>query len=447
MAIRIVVKVARFCQNRARPRLGKAGPLSEHRFITNMQTTPKSLRLTIAILGRMNVGKSSLLNYIVGQDVAITAPIPGTTTDVVEKPMELPPLGPVLFLDTAGLDDTTALGEQRVARTVRAFDRADIAILLLESGVLGPVEDELLTRAAARKLPIVAVVGKCDQQTPADTWLEMVRKCTPQVLQVSTINTAGREAFRAALRQALLALCPDDFIQPPPLIGDLVKPGGLVVLVVPIDLQAPKGRLILPQVQTLRDALDHDAAALVVKERELAHMLRQFAVPPDLVICDSQAVQKVVADTPESVPCTTFSILFARLKGDLQRLAEGAAAVDRLRSGDTVLMAESCSHHALEDDIGRVKIPRWLRQYTGATLQVDTTAGRDFPTDLSKYKLVVQCGGCMVTRREVLSRIQQAQAAGVPITNYGLCIAQTQGVLQRVLAPFPAALEAYKAQG
>jgi [FeFe] hydrogenase H-cluster maturation GTPase HydF len=412
-----------------------------------MQTTPKSLRLTIAILGRTNVGKSSLLNYIAGQDVAITAPLPGTTTDVVEKPMELLPLGPVLFLDTAGLDDTTALGGQRVERTARAFDRADLALLVLEPNQFGPVEEQLLARARQRKLPVIAVVGKCDLQAPAAGWLERIRQTTSQVLTVSTINAAGRgverNAFRAAFIQALIACCPDDFLRPPSLAGDLVPPGGLAVLVVPIDLEAPKGRLILPQVQTIRDVLDHDAAALVVKERELAPMLRRLTQPPDIVICDSQAVLKVVADTPLSVPCTTFSILFARLKGDLQRLAEGAAAVDCLQSGDAVLVAESCSHHALEDDIGRVKIPRWLRQYTGAALQIETVAGRDFPADLSAYKLVVQCGGCMVTRREVLSRIQQAQAAGVPITNYGLCIAQTQGVLPRVLASFPAALEAY----
>jgi [FeFe] hydrogenase H-cluster maturation GTPase HydF len=258
---------------------------------------------------------------------------------------------------------------------------------------------------------------------------------------------AGREAFLIGLRQALLAVCPDDFLRPPPLIGDLVPPGGLAVLVVPIDTGAPQGRLILPQVQTIRDALDHDAAALVVKDRDLAHVLGRLTTPPDLVVCDSQVVQKMVADLPLAVPCTTFSILFARLKGDLPRLAAGAAAVDRLRSGDRVLIAESCSHHAREDDIGRVKIPRWLRQYTGVALQVDTLAGRDFAADLSPYKLVIQCGGCMVTRREVLHRMQQAQAAGVPITNYGVCIAQTQGVLRRVLSPFPAALQACESSG
>ena len=402
------------------------------------------MRLTIAILGRTNVGKSSLLNYLAGQDVAITAPEPGTTTDVVEKAMELQPLGPVLFLDTAGLDDRSALGNKRIVRTTKAFERADIGLLVLEAGVFGPDEEQLLARAKERKLPVIAVVGKCDLAAPAAPWLEKVRSVMPQVLMVSTTNAAGREAFWSVLRQALLAVCPDDFLQPPPLIGDLVRPGGLAVLVVPIDLQAPKGRLILPQVQTIRDALDNDAAALVVKERELAPMLRRFPQPPDIVICDSQVVQKVVADTPSAVPCTTFSILFARLKGDLQRLAAGAAAVDRLRSGDAVLMAEACSHHALEDDIGRVKIPRWLRQYTGAALTIDTTTGRDFPADLSKYRLIVQCGGCMITRRETLNRIQQAQVAGVAITNYGLCIAQTQGVLRRVLSPFPAALDAYE---
>ena len=362
--------------------------------------------------------------------------------------MELLPLGPALFLDTAGVDDNSALGAKRMARTDKAFARADVALLLLEPNQLGPIEEQLLAYARARKLPVIVVVGKCDLQAPAAAWLERIRQTTLQVLTVSTINAAGRgverEAFQAALIQALTAVCPDDWLEPPPLVGDLVKPGGVAVLVVPIDLQAPKGRLILPQVQTIRDALDNDAAVLVVKERELAHLLRRLDGPPDIVICDSQVVQKVVADTPESVRCTTFSILFARRKGDLQRLAEGAAAVERLRSGDKVLIAEACTHHDLEDDIGRVKIPRWLRQYTGAALTVETTAGCDFPPDLSKYRLVVQCGGCMVNRREVLGRIAAAQAAGVAITNYGLCIAQTQGVLQRVLAPFPAALDAYR---
>ena len=260
----------------------------------------------------------------------------------------------------------------------------------------------------------------------------------------SSTDVGARERVVNELKSALLRVCPDEFVEPPPLVSDLVRAGGILLLIVPIDLQAPKGRLILPQVSTIRDALDADAATVVVKERETAHMLGLLNQKPDLVVCDSQVVLKMTADTPTDVPCTTFSILFARLKGDLGKLAAGAAAVDSLRAGARVLIAESCSHHAAEDDIGRVKIPRWLRQYTGLPLEIDVYAGRDFPKNLSSYDLVVQCGGCMHNRREVLSRIAACEAAGVPMTNYGLCISQTQGVLERVLSPFPAALDAYR---
>jgi [FeFe] hydrogenase H-cluster maturation GTPase HydF len=231
---------------------------------------------------------------------------------------------------------------------------------------------------------------------------------------------------------------------PATLVGDLVPAGGLAVLIVPIDLQAPKGRLILPQVQTLRDLLDNDAGGLVVKEREYAELLRRLPQPPDLVICDSQVVLKMVADTPPTVPCTTFSILFARFKGDLIEAARGAAAVHRLRPGDRVLIAEACSHHALEDDIGRVKIPRWIRQVAGPEVRVEGMAGRDYPEDLASYQLIVHCGGCMLNRREMMTRTGRAVEAAVPITNYGLCIAALQGVVERVLSPFPAALDAYQ---
>jgi [FeFe] hydrogenase H-cluster maturation GTPase HydF len=257
------------------------------------------------------------------------------------------------------------------------------------------------------------------------------------------VHPAGREQLLGALKALLLAVAPDDVLRPPPLVGDLLPAGGVAVLVVPIDLQAPKGRLILPQVQAIRDALDHDATAVVVKEREYAHALQLLRRTPDLVVCDSQVVLKMVADTPRPVPCTTFSILFARAKGDLRTFARGAAAIDRLASGDRVLIAESCSHHALEDDIGRVKIPRWLRQYTGVELDFDVRSGRDFPESLRDYRLVVQCGGCMTNRRDILCRLQAAEDEGVAITNYGLCIAAAQGVLDRVLSPFPAAAMAY----
>ncbi len=398
-----------------------------------MQTAPKSLRLHIALFGRTNVGKSSFLNLVAGQEVSIVSEQAGTTTDVVEKPMELLPIGPVVFLDTAGIDDTTALGEKRIGKTEKVFDRADVILLLHEGDHVGEYERRVETKAEEKRIPVVKVANKADLAPPSN----------PSFLRCNATDVTSRDQVLAALKSELLRVCPDEFIMPPPLVGDLVRPGGLAVLVVPIDLQAPKGRLILPQVSTIRDALDNDAATLVCKEREYAHMLSLLNQPPDVVICDSQMVLKMVADTPAGIPCTTFSILFARVRGDLRKFAMGAAAIERLEPGDKILVAESCSHHALEDDIGRVKIPRWLRQYVGIDLRIDTVAGRDFPENLSEYKLVVQCGGCMQNRREVLSRIGKCEAVGVPITNYGLCIAHTQGVLKRVLSPFPAALDAY----
>lgn len=409
-----------------------------------MLTTPKSMRLHIALFGRTNVGKSTLLNAIAGQDVAITSPHPGTTTDVVEKPMELLPLGPVVFLDTAGLGDESELGKARVERTRRVLDRADVVVLVCEPGIFSQHEEAVVAAARARKLPVLVVVNKTDVATPAEDYVKRLRGLADGVLLCAATAPGDRERLLNELKVLLQTVLSDEFRNPPPLVGDLLPAAGLAVLIVPIDLQAPRGRLILPQVQTIRDALDSDAAALVVKEREYAYMLTLLTRPPDLVVCDSQVVLKMVADTPDSVPCTTFSILFARLKGDLQALARGAAAIDRLRSGDRVLIAESCSHHALEDDIGRVKIPRWLRQYTGADLAFESCAGRDFPANLGDFNLVVQCGGCMNNRAEMLSRLQRCAGAGVPITNYGLCIAQTQGVLRRALSPFPAALDAYR---
>ncbi len=399
-----------------------------------MEKTPKSLRLHIALFGRTNVGKSSFLNLVAGQEVAIVSSQPGTTTDVVEKTMELLPIGPVVFLDTAGLDDTTALGEKRIGKTEKVFDRADVIVLLHEGDQTTEFEQSVEAKAESKKIPLIKIYNKSDLYDLSDR----------SVLLVNSSNLNSREKVLAALKAELLNVCPDEFITPPPLMGDLVKPGGLAMLIVPIDLQAPKGRLILPQVSTIRDALDNDAASLVCKEREYAHMLSILKQKPDVAICDSQMVLKMVADTPPDIPCTTFSILFARLKGDLRKFAMGAAAIDQLEPGDKVLIAESCSHHALEDDIGRVKIPRWLRQYVGVDVQIDVYSGRDFPDNLSEYKLAVQCGGCMQNRREVLSRIEKCESAGVPITNYGMCIAQTQGVLKRVLSPFPAALLAYE---
>lgn len=408
-----------------------------------MDATPKGNRLHIALLGRTNVGKSSILNMITGQDIAITSPVAGTTTDVVEKAMELLPLGPVLFLDTAGLDDVSKLSSLRLKKTEKIFDRADVAILVTEPDFWGTYEEEVLAEMNRRKTPVIVAINKIDLHRPSGQFLRNVQAKTLHIIPVSTIDAQKRDSFLDTLKRQLLEIVPNDFVQPPPLVGDLMPPGGLAVLVVPIDLQAPKGRLILPQVQTIRDALDNDAAVVIVKDRELPATLSLLKRMPDVVVCDSQAVLKVSADVSPEIPLTTFSILFARQKGDLVTAAEGAAHIEALQSGDRVLIAEACSHHPLQDDIGRVKIPRWLKQYVGGDIQTDVSAGRNYPDNLQDYKLIIHCGACMLTRREMLSRMQQAREAGVPITNYGLAISFTQGIVRRTLSPFPSALLAF----
>jgi len=409
------------------------------------EPAPKGLRLHIALFGRRNVGKSSLLNALTRQQVSIVSPVPGTTTDPVEKPMELLPLGPVLFIDTAGIDDEGVLGALRVAKTRKVLDRADIAILVAEAGSWGRFEDEILEELQTRKIPAIAVFNKADLAPSASSTGSdlLVRMANQKIRLVRTSALAGQGI--ADLRQALLDSAPPDFIDNPAILGDLVGPGEMAVLVVPIDKEAPKGRLILPQVQAIRDLLDSDAFCLVVKERELRTALDRLSVPPKLVVTDSQAFLKVAADTPRTVPLTSFSILMARFKGDLLTQVQGALAIDRLRSGDRVLVAEACSHHPIGEDIGRVKIPRWLTQYVGGKLDVHHVQGRDFPDDLSPYKLVIHCGACVWNRREMLSRILRCRQANVPITNYGLTIAYSLGIFERALEPFPAARELYAA--
>jgi [FeFe] hydrogenase H-cluster maturation GTPase HydF len=406
-----------------------------------MSTAPKGLRLHIGFFGRRNVGKSSLLNAITRQQVSIVSEVAGTTTDPVEKPMELLPLGPVLFIDTAGIDEEGSLGLLRVEKTRKAFERTEIAVLVAEAGVWGAFEEGLLSDFAARKTPIVVVFNKCDVAPPDADLVERLRAEKLHVVLASAIGGQGL----TQLREALLDLAPPDFIDSPAIAGDLVGAGELAVLVVPIDKEAPKGRLILPQVQTIRDLLDSDAMCMVVKERELRSALERLKTPPKLVVTDSQAFLKVAADTPPEVPLTSFSILMARFKGDLAAQVEGTLAVEKLRSGDRVLIAEGCTHHPIGEDIGRVKIPRWLTQYTGVKLDFVPMQGRDFPEDLASYKLVIHCGACMWNRRQMLSRILQCQQAGVPITNYGLTIAYSLGIFARALEPFPAALMRYRA--
>ena len=402
-----------------------------------MQRTPRGNRLHIGLFGRRNVGKSSLLNGLTRQDVSIVSAVAGTTTDPVEKPMELLPLGPVLFIDTAGIDDTGALGELRAAKTRTVIERADLAVLVCGRGEWGEFEDLLLDEFRARQTPVIVVCNQSDLGLPTPALRERLRAADIPLVQ--TVATAGDGLLD--LREALIRTAPPELLNPPSLAGDLVPPGELAILVVPIDMEAPKGRLILPQVQTIRDLLDGDAYCLVVKERELRGALERLNRPPALVVTDSQAFLKVAADTPREVKLTSFSILFARHKGDLVELVRGALAIDRLRPGDRVLICEACTHHPIGDDIGRVKLPRWLRQYVGGDLEFQHYQGHDFPSDLTGVDLVVHCGACVQNRREMLSRILRCRRAGIPITNYGLTIAYTLGIFPRALEPFPAALE------
>jgi [FeFe] hydrogenase H-cluster maturation GTPase HydF len=406
-----------------------------------MQSTPKGMRLHIGLFGRRNVGKSSILNAVTRQLTSIVSDTAGTTTDPVEKPMEMLPIGPVLFIDTAGIDDIGALGAKRVERTRQAIDRTDLAVIVAAEGEWGRFEEALATDFQQRKIPMLVVFNKADIARPGDG-----QRADLAVRQIPFIEVSATAAddCRHRLREALIQILPEDYLQATAIAGDLVNPGDIVILVVPIDLEAPKGRLILPQVQTIRDLLDHDACCMVVKERELREAINRLRTPPALVITDSQAFLKVAADTPDNVRLTSFSILFARLKGDLNTFAQGAMAIDRLQSGDRILIAEACTHHQIGDDIGRVKIPRWLTQYVGGKLQVDHIQGCDFPDDLSTYRLVIHCGSCTFNRRHLLSRIEKCTAAGVPVTNYGLAIAKSLGIIERALSPFPGALEAYR---
>ena len=387
--------------------------------------TLKSMRLQIGVFGRTNVGKSSLLNRITNQEISIVSEIAGTTTDVVEKSMELLPVGPVTFLDTAGLDDNTELGEKRIEKTMKIVNRIDVAVIVCDYNGLDEYEKELISKFDELKIPYLIVENKCDiKKSEIEDFKNVL---------YTSVKDDERLVFR--FKEALVKLLPDDFVNSPKIAGDLVPAGSTVILVIPIDKEAPKGRIILPQVQTIRDLLDSDCMSYVVKETELKQALENLKTPPALVVTDSQAFKQVSEIVPESVPLTSFSILFARLKGDLNEFIKGAEAIENLKDGDMVLILESCTHHAIEDDIGRVKIPNLLRRKTGKNLIIHNYAGHDFP-DVKDYKLIIHCGACMTNRREVLSRILIANQSGVPITNYGIVISYCLGILPRAVKIF-----------
>jgi len=390
-----------------------------------MNDTPSGERTHIGFFGRRNAGKSSVVNAVTGQNLSIVSDTKGTTTDPVYKAMELLPLGPVVIIDTPGIDDVGALGEERVRRTKQVLNKTDIAVVIVDGTEgLAQADEEVLSLIRSKGLPHLIVYNKADLSTkPA--------QADDNAVHVSALTGDGIHE----LKEKLARLKPAD--AEAPIVSDLIDRGNMVVLVVPIDSAAPKGRLILPQQQTIREILDSNSAAIVVKEDELPHTLSCFTKKPSLVITDSQVFGRVSADTPDDIRLTSFSILMARHKGLLESAVRGVTAVDKLKDGDKVLIAEGCTHHRQCDDIGTVKIPRWLKEYTGKDISIETSSGRDFPEDLSPYALVIHCGGCMLNGREVGYRMKTAADQAVPITNYGIAIAYMKGILRRSLSVFP----------
>jgi len=395
-----------------------------------MTSAPKGLRLHIGIFGRRNVGKSSVLNALVRQQVSIVSDVPGTTTDPVEKTMEFKPIGAVVFIDTAGMDDCGTLGKLRVANTIKVIDRTELAMLVADSWT--DYEKKLINLFRKKKIPCVIVANKSDLGGNHTIAKQAETFGCEFIASVSARDLAGFDK----LREAIIRATPQEFLEQTTPMAGLVRPDDIVVLVTPIDLEAPKGRLIVPQVQVLRDLLDHNACGLVVKENTLALALANLKNKPKLVVIDSQVFKKVANLVAPDILLTSFSIIYARFKGDLAEMVSGAKTIRALADGDKILIAEACSHHPVEDDIGRVKIPRWLLDYTKRKLEIKVVAGHDYPDDLSTYKLVIHCGGCVFNRREILTRIEKARQAGVPITNYGLAIALLHGIFERALKPF-----------
>lgn len=399
-----------------------------------MNKVADSNRPHISVVGRRNVGKSSLVNALLGQDLSIVSDVAGTTTDPVKKALELLPYGPVVLVDTAGIDDEGELGRQRISKTIKILSSSDFALVVVDAReTLQSKELELFAYLDKLQINYVVAVNKIEFGVNPRL-LEELKELRITHFEVSCKEKAGIDE----LKRKMIRLLPSD--NEPPLVSDIVSQGDVIVLVVPIDLGAPKGRLIMPQVQTIREALDEDTIVVVCKDKELRSTLDNLKNYPDLVITDSQAIMRVAADVPEKVKLTTFSILMARHKGELPIFVRGLRRVEELQNGDKVLVAEACSHHAQEDDIGTVKIPRWLRNHTRKDLQIDVIHGHDFPDNLSDYKLIVHCGGCMLTRRAMQTRINEAKLMDVPIVNYGVLISYMHGAVPRALLPFEEAI-------
>jgi [FeFe] hydrogenase H-cluster maturation GTPase HydF len=388
----------------------------------------------IGIYGRRNSGKSSLINCLAGQDIAIVSEQAGTTTDPVKKSFEITGFGPVILVDTAGIDDSGDLGQKRVDRTMRTLQIIDLALLVITENSWGEYEDNLIGKFRSQDVPYIIIHNKSDLQEPTTDFREEIRSITgTELFEFSAVDKRDYEELIKIIKDTI----PEYSYKIPTLLGDLISHGDIVILITPIDVEAPAGRLILPQVQAIRDIIDNDAIAIVLKEREVDMFLKKTGIKPALAITDSQVFEKADASIPQDIPLTSFSIMLARFKGDFDSYLKGTPKISELKDGDSVLLLESCTHHVACDDIGRTKIPRWITNFTGKKIEYDIVAGLDIlPRPVTEYSLVIQCGGCMITRKQLHNRLLPAIKAGIPVTNYGMAIAYVKGIYKRAIAPF-----------
>lgn len=393
----------------------------------------RELKPHIGIYGRRNNGKSSFINAITGQNTAIVSDFAGTTTDPVRKSYEITSFGPVVLIDTAGIDDVGELGNLRISKTLETIKLVDLGIIIIANNIFGEYEQKIISELKNYDTPFIIVHNKSDIEPISNTLKqELQQKYNVPIIDFSTITKNNFELLIQTIKQTI----PESSYKIPTLVGDLINYGDIVLLIVPIDIEAPAGRLILPQIQTIRDILDNDAVAIVVKEREVDAFLRKTSIKPNLAITDSSIFLKADASVPKDIPLTGFSVVLARLKGDFAKYLEGTPYIDKLKDGDTILMLESCTHHVSCEDIGRTKIPRWISNYTGKNLNFEVVSGLDQIKDFSKYAMVIQCGGCMITPKQLKNRLRPAIIAGIPVSNYGITIAYLQGIFNRAIEPF-----------